>query len=93
MPTFANIHRSPGLSPDEVKSTGAAVAESVHATFKRIYVDLYQGFIVSVYEADSKEAVEEELERLGFPWDEIHEIQIELDAAALQVASEEEAQS
>lgn len=92
MPTFANIHRSPGLSPDEVQSTAGAVAESVHATFKRIYVDLYQGFIVSVYEAENKEAVEEELERLGFPWDEIHEIQIELDAAGLKAAGQGAAQ-
>lgn len=91
MPTFANVHRSPGLSPDEIKTTGAAVSESVHATFQHIYVDLYQGFIVSVYEADSREAVEEELERLGFPYDEIHEIQIEFDAATLAGSNAEAA--
>jgi hypothetical protein len=30
--------------------------------------------------------VEQEFERVGFPWDEIHEVHVDLDAAALQAA-------
>jgi hypothetical protein len=86
MPTFVTVHRSPGLSPDEIKANGALVAESEHATFKHLYVDLYQGFLVSVYEAESQDDVEQEFERVGFPWDEIHEAQVDLDAVALKAS-------
>jgi len=84
MPLYATVHRSPGLSPDEIAANGALVAKSEHATFQHLYVDLYQGFLVSIYEGESQEAVEREFERVGFPWDEIHEIHVSLDAATLQ---------
>lgn len=86
MPTFVTIHRSPGLSQDEIQANGVLVAESEYATFQHLYVDMYQGFLVSVYEADSKDAVEQEFERVGFPWDEIHEAHISLTDAALKAS-------
>lgn len=49
-----------------------------------MYADMFSGFIVTVYEADDQAALEREFERLGFPWDEIHEVQISGDAATLQ---------
>lgn len=86
MPTFVTIHRSPGLSPEEIRANSVLVAESEHATFKHLYVDMYQGFLVSVYEGESKEAVEQEFERVGFPWDEIHEAHVDLDEVALRAS-------
>lgn len=86
MPTFATVHRSPGLSQDEIQANAELVVESEYATFKHLYVDMYQGFLVTIYEAESKEAVEQEFERVGFPWDEIHEIHVSLDEAALQAS-------
>lgn len=84
MTTYLTIHRAPGLSEEEFVGNAPAVAESKHATFKQIYANLYTGLIVTIYEADSKDAVENEFERVGFPFEEIHEIKRVLDAAALQ---------
>jgi hypothetical protein len=86
MPTFVTVHRSPGLSPEEIQANGALVAESEYATFKHLYVDMFQGFLVSVYEGESQESVEREFERVGFPWDEIHEVQVDLDDALLRAS-------
>jgi hypothetical protein len=46
-----------------------------HASFKQAYVNLATGFIFTIYEADSREKLEEQFEELGLPFDEIHEIQ------------------
>ena len=78
MPTFMTIHRSPGLSPEEIAANGPLVAESEYATFRHLYVDLYGGYLVSIYEATDQDAVEQEFERVGFPWDEIHEVHVDL---------------
>jgi len=40
----------------------------------RSYANIATGFIVSVFEADSKEKLEEQMEVLGFPIDETHEV-------------------
>jgi hypothetical protein len=37
-----------------------------------------------VYEAADQAALEREFERLGFPWDEVHEIQISGDLSTLE---------
>jgi hypothetical protein len=49
-----------------------------------MWVDMFSGFIVTVYEADDQAALESEFERLGFPWDEVHAVQVHLDHAALE---------
>lgn len=86
MPTFMAIHRAPGLSQEEIMSNGALVVESEHATFRHLYVDMYAGCLVSIYEAPDQGAVEEEFERVGFPWDEIHEVHVSLDEVSLKAA-------
>lgn len=83
MTTFMAIHRAPGLSPDEIRANGKLVAESEYATFKHLYVNLYNGCLITIYEAENLQAVEEEFERVGFPWDELHEVHVDLDAEAL----------
>ena len=80
MPQFATIHRAPGLSAEEIGANAAEVAQSVHATFQNLYVNMYSGFIVTIYEADDQAALEREFERIGFPWDDVNEIQISMDA-------------
>ena len=83
MALFLSLHQAPGLSPEEIAGYGPEVAKGVHATFRQLYVNTDTGFIVSVYEADSAEAVEEEFERVGFPFDTINEIDYTLSAAEL----------
>ena len=84
MTQFVTIHRAPGLSREELQSNAAPVLEAVHATFQQMWVDMFSGFIVTVYEAEDQAALEREFERLGFPWDEVHAVQVHMDHAALQ---------
>jgi hypothetical protein len=74
MPQFITIHRAPGLKSDELAQNAPHVLGAKIATFKQIYANIASGFIVSVFEADSKEKLEEQMEVLGFPIDETHEV-------------------
>ena len=84
MTQFVTIHRAPGLSRDELQSNAAPVLEGVNARFQHMWVDMFSGFIVTVYEAEDQAALESEFERLGFPWDEVHAVQVHMDHAALE---------
>ena len=83
MALFLSLHQAPGLSPEEIAGYGPDVAKGVHATFRQLYVNTVTGFIVSVYEADSAAAVEQEFERVGFPFDSISEVDFTMSAAEL----------
>jgi hypothetical protein len=83
MALFLSLHQAPGLSPEEIAGYGPDVAKGIHATFRQLYVNTDSGFIVSVYEADSADAVEQEFERVGFPFDSISEIDFTLSADQL----------
>ncbi len=83
MALFLSLHQAPGLSPEEIAGYGPDVAKGVHATFRQLYVNIDTGFIVSVYEADSAAEVEQEFERVGFPFDSINEIDYTLSASEL----------
>jgi hypothetical protein len=74
MPQFITIHRSPGLKREELAQNAPAVLNASIAKFQHLYVNIASGFIVSVFEADTREEVEEQLEVLGFPVDEMHEV-------------------
>lgn len=84
MPTYLTTHLSPGLSAEEIANNAPDVAESKYATFQTMYVNMLSGFIVSVYDADDRAALEREFERVGFPFEEIHEVHFALDSAGLQ---------
>ena len=84
MATFLATHQAPPLDGTAISGSAAEIAESVHATFKTMYVNLKSGFLVSVYEADDADAVEREFERLGYPFEQIHEIELTLDAASIK---------
>jgi len=83
MALFLSLHQAPGLSPEEVAGYAPDVAKGVHATFRQMYANLDTGYIVTVYEADSAAAVEQEFERVGFPFDSINEVDFTLSAAEL----------
>jgi hypothetical protein len=80
---FLSLHQAPGLSAEEVAGYGPDVAKGVHATFRHLYAHLDTGFIATLYEADSAAAVEQEFERVGFPFDSIHEVDYALSASEL----------
>jgi len=81
---FVTIHRAPGLSREEFQANAGPVLECTYAQFEHMYADMFTGFIVTVYQADDQAALEREFERLGFPWDEIHEVQISGDGPTLE---------
>jgi hypothetical protein len=74
MPQFITIHRAPGLKGDELVQNAPHVLGAKIATFTQIYANIGSGFLVSVFEADSKEKLEEQMEVLGFPIEETHEV-------------------
>jgi hypothetical protein len=75
MPLFMTVHRAPGLSREDVAGNALPVMKAEIAVFRHMYANLSSGFMLSIFEADSREKVEEQLEILGFPIDEMHEVQ------------------
>jgi len=84
VPQFISIHRAPGLSQEEFQQNAPDVLESKYAKSLHTYANVFEGFIVTLYEGESADAVVKEFERLGFPHDEIHEIQINMPREALE---------
>lgn len=85
MPRYLVIHHAPGVSQEDFQRNIPEVLKSKHAGFVQTYVNLSSGTVVNIYEGESAEAVGRELERVGFPYDEIQEIQFEGTAADLRV--------
>ena len=83
MPMFVTTHLAPGLSAAEIAENSPAVAESVHAQFRHLFVNMFTGQLFTVYEAQDAAALEREFERLGFPYDQVTEVQFALDAEGL----------
>ena len=75
MKRFISIHRAPGLSREEFARNAEHVFKASKGKFQQSYVNLAEGFIVTIFEADSRDELEEQFEELGFPFDEIHELQ------------------
>ena len=84
MPLFMTVHRAPGLSREEFQQNAPDVLESKHARMLHVWVNMYEGFIVTLYEGESAEAVEAEFERIGFPFEEIHEMQLDVSRERLE---------
>jgi hypothetical protein len=75
MPRFIVIHHSPGVTPEDFQKSVPAVVEGRFATFVHCYANMVDGLIVNLYDADTEVAVARELERIGFPFDEIKPLQ------------------
>lgn len=75
MPRYLVIHHAPGVSQEDFQRNIPEVLRGKHATFVHTYVNLAKGTIVNIYDGESEEAVGRELERIGFPYDEIAEVQ------------------
>jgi hypothetical protein len=75
MPRYIVIHHAPGVTPEEFQSNVPAVLEGKFATFVQCYANMVDGVIVNLYDGHDEQAVARELERIGFPFDEIKELQ------------------
>ena len=84
MPRYLVIHHAPGVTPEGFQSNVPAVLESKFATFVQCYANMVDGVIVNLYDGENEQAVERELERIGFPFDEIKELQFSASAKDLK---------
>ncbi len=75
MARYFVIHHAPGVTQEQFQSNIPEVLKGKHATFVQSYVNLAAGTIINIYDGPSSEAVGRELERIGFPFDEIQEVQ------------------
>ena len=75
MPRYLIIHHAPGVTAEDFQKNVPAVLEGKHATFVQSYTNLVNGTIVNIYDGASEAAVGREMERIGFPFDEIQEVQ------------------
>jgi hypothetical protein len=84
MPRYLTVHHSPGVTAEDFQRSVPAVLEGKHATFVQSYANLVNGTIVNLYDGESEAAVGRELERIGFPYDEIQEVQFAASAEDLR---------
>jgi hypothetical protein len=87
MPRFLAIHHAPGVSQEDFQRNIPEVLAGKYATFVHTFVNLAKGTIVNIYDADSPEALAREFERIGFPFDEIQEVQFGASADDLRKMS------
>lgn len=84
MPRYLVIHHAPGVTPEAFQRSVPAVLEGKHATFVQCYANMVDGVIVNLYDGADEHAVARELERIGFPFDEIKELQFSASAGELK---------
>jgi hypothetical protein len=83
MAKYLVILHAPGVTPEQFGESAPDILKNEHATFLHAYANLVEGTIVNIYEADTADAVELEMERLGWPFDEISKIQYETSSEQL----------
>ena len=76
MARFFSIHQAPGLSEEDFAAGAEEIVTCRHATHEMSYIDLRGGKIVNIYEADDVASLESEFERLGWPWESIHSLEM-----------------
>jgi Protein of unknown function (DUF4242) len=84
MPRYLVIHHSPGVTAEDFQKSVPAVLEGKYATFVQSYANLSDGVIINLYDGESESAVGRELERIGFPFDEVKEVQFAASADDLK---------
>ena len=84
MPRYLAIHHAPGVTSEDFQRSIPAVLEGKFATFVQCYANMVDGVIVNLYDGDDEHAVARELERIGFPFDEIKELQFAASADDLR---------
>jgi Nickel responsive protein SCO4226-like len=84
MPRYLAIHHAPGVNQEDFQRNMPEVLKGKHATFVHTYVNLAHGTIVNIYDAESPDALRREFERVGFPFDEIQEVQFAASADDLR---------
>jgi hypothetical protein len=74
---FLVIHHAPGVTPEQFQENVPDILANRHATFLHCYANMANGTIVNLYDAEDDAAVEREMEAIGFPFDEITQVQFD----------------
>jgi hypothetical protein len=72
------------VTAEDFQKSVPTVLEGKFATFVQCYANLVDGVIVNLYDADNEQSVSRELERIGFPFDEIKQLQFQASADDLR---------
>lgn len=83
MTLFVSVHQAPALDPAEVAAYVPDIKQNTHAEFRQCFIDLDNGFIVTLYESADEASVRREFDRIGWPVDSVHEVQYSIDKTAL----------
>jgi len=84
MPRYLSIHRAPGLSREDFAANATEVVDGKHAKHVHTYANLQGGTLVNLFDANSEDALVREFERLGWPYEEIHELELSVSAEELR---------
>lgn len=83
MTMYVSVHQSPALDPAEVASYVPDIKQNTYAEFQQCFINLEEGFIVTVYEGEDEAAVRNEFDRIGWPVDSVHEVHFSVDKEGL----------
>lgn len=83
MTQFVSVHQAPALDPSEVAAYVPDIQKNTYAQFEQCYINLEKGYIVTVYEGESEEAVRQEFDRIGWPVDTVTEVHFSVDREGL----------
>jgi hypothetical protein len=75
VPLFMSLHQVAGLDPDQM-ADDSEILEATFAQFVESFIGFAEGFIATVWEAEDRSKLEKELQRLGFPFVGIHQIDL-----------------
>lgn len=89
MPAYVSVHQAPPLAAEEVSSYVPEIKQNTYAEFQQCFINMELGYIVTVYEAESEDAVRKEFDRIGWPVDTVTEIHFSVDAAGLDAIPNE----
>jgi hypothetical protein len=84
MQKYMSLHRAPGLLPENWDDNASGVFAAKHIRFVHSYVNLGVGFIFSIWEAPNTDALIEQFEEWGMPFEEIHEVQFSQSHAEME---------
>jgi hypothetical protein len=76
MARFISLHRSPGLSKEDFAQNGAEIVNGKYAQHVVTYINFFDGTIVNLFDAETEDMLVKEFERVGFPFEEIHEVHL-----------------
>ncbi|MEK7217247.1 MAG: nickel-binding protein [Chloroflexota bacterium] len=87
MARYIGLHTLPGFTREALAAATPMLGTTKGATFMRAYSGFRDGKVVCEFDAASKDAVAQAYKELGFPYDEIVEVEAICDAGEQGVST------